>query len=249
MNECVIVLGPYRSGTSLTAQLLERLGVDFGPRAERIATNAFNPGGYLERGDLNAINRGLITSAGRSLGAPGNPESLTRLADRSILDGVSLPWPEHGPLWGLKDPRFCATLKIWIDTGALRSDLVRIVRLLRDPAAIVRSSLEHPSVRKFCGDDPEVARRMVQDYIALADWQIQTLGVPAFLLTYEDLLRNPPRETARIADWLGIPDRQRIASAARLVGKQSARRRYYLHRSLTLPFRAVRKAYRMASGR
>lgn len=107
MNGCVIVLGPYRSGTSLVSQVIETLGVDFGPNPERIATNRFNPGGYLERGDLNEINRRLITSAGRSLGDPGDPETLTRHADRTILDGVTFPWPAHKPLWGLKDPRFC----------------------------------------------------------------------------------------------------------------------------------------------
>ena len=71
MSECVIVLGPYRSGTSLAAQVIERLGVDFGPRPELLAPNRFNPGGYLERGDVNALNRQLVVSAGRALGEPG----------------------------------------------------------------------------------------------------------------------------------------------------------------------------------
>jgi hypothetical protein len=241
-----MVLGPYRSGTSLTSQVIEKLGVDFGPRAEWIASNRFNPGGYRERGDINERNRKLITSAGRTLGAPGDPESLTRLADRSILDGVSLPWSGHAAIWGLKDPRFCATLKIWIDAGALKADSIRLIHVVRDPEAIVRSSLEHPSVRKFCRGDDALARQMVRDYIALAEWQVRMLGLPTLRLTYEDLILNPLDETGRIADWLGFEDRARIRDAARCVGKRSARGRFHLRQSLTLPFRAVRKAYRLA---
>lgn len=247
MNHCLVVLGPYRSGTSLTSQVVEKLGVDFGPCAEWIASNRFNPGGYRERGDVNELNRTLITSAGRTLGAPGDPESLTRLADRSILDGVRLPWPGRGAIWGLKDPRFCATLKIWIDSGALNADAIRIIHVVRDPEAIVRSSLEHPSVRKFCQGDADLARRMVRDYIDLAEWQVRTLGPPTLNLKYEELISNSIRETGRIADWLGVDDRTRIRDAARCVGKRSARGRYHLRRSLTFPFRAVRKAYRLAA--
>src|SRR5262245_9482610 len=122
MSRCVVVLGPYRSGTSLTAQILRELGVDFGPRTELISTNRFNPGGYLERAHLNALNRRLILSAGRALGQPGNAETLSRIADASILQAVAFPWPGHGPIWGLKDPRFCATLKIWVNAGAIQAD-------------------------------------------------------------------------------------------------------------------------------
>jgi hypothetical protein len=246
MSRCVIVLGPYRSGTSLTAQVLERLGVDFGPVADRIATNRFNPGGYLERGDLNELNRRLITSAGRTLGHPGEPESLTRLADRSILEGINLPWNGHASTWGLKDPRFCATLKIWVDSGALTADSLRIVRLIRDSDAVVRSSLEHPSVRRFCEGDLQRARQMVHEYTKLADWQVKTLGLPVLNLAYDDLLRDPIEVITRIADWLGMNDSLSISKVARCVGKRSARRRFHIQRSATLPFRAFRKACRVS---
>lgn len=247
MSNAVIVLGPYRSGTSLTAQILESLGVDFGPREELLAPNRFNPGGYLERGDLNAINRRLITSAGGTLGDPGDPARLICLADRSTLNGYSLPWPDAGPLWGLKDPRFCATLKLWIDAGALQADTIRIVRVHRDVDAIVRSSVEHPSVRKFCHGDEALARKMVGDYIGLADWQARTLGLPTFHLDYEELIRDPSTEITKIAAWLRQEDRRAIRRAVRLVGKRSARGRFYFRKSITLPFRAVRKAYRLAA--
>jgi hypothetical protein len=244
MNECVIVLGPYRSGTSLTAQVIEKLGVDFGPRRALIATNRFNPGGYLERGDTNALNRRLIISSGRTLGDPGDAVTLMQTADHSILGAVTFPWPGHRPIWGLKDPRFCATLKLWVESGVLRADSIKILHVVRNPEAIVRSSLEHPSVQKFCQRDADVAKKMVLDYIALAEWQVRTLGLPTLRLVYEDLVHEPRAQTARIASWLEVDDPSLILRASRSVGKRSARRRYLLHRTLTFSFRAVRKAYR-----
>jgi hypothetical protein len=248
MSECVIVLGPYRSGTSLTAQVIETLGVDFGPRHELLAPNRFNPGGYLERGDLNALNRRLIVSASRTLGEPGDPATLTEQADTSILNGVTFPWPGHRPIWGLKDPRFCATLKVWVSSRALRAGSIKILHVVRDADAIVRSSLEHPSVQKFCARDEGLARRMVLDYIALAEWQVRELGLPTLRLIYEDLIREPHRETARIASWLAVDDAALFRRATRCIGKRSALGRYLFDRTVTLPFRAVRKAYRVCAG-
>lgn len=248
MSECVIVLGPYRSGTSLTAQVIERLGVDFGPPHELLAPNRFNPGGYLERGDVNALNRRLIVSAGRTLGEPGDPTTLVQRADASIFDEVSFPWPGHRRLWGLKDPRFCATLKLWIDSGALHADTLKVLHVVRDAGAIVRSALEHPSVRKFCARDAAHARRMVHDYIALAEWQVRTLEMPTYQLVYEDLVRAPLEQTGLIAAWLGVEDESLIERAARRIGKRSAQGRYVVKRTVTLPLRALRRAYRVCSG-
>jgi len=214
----------------------------FSPNAAGVNVAAL---GLNAREDFEALR--CVASAGGTLGAPGDPDRLTRLADRSILDGVSLPWPGHAAFWGLKDPRFCATLKVWIDSGALKADSIRIIHVVRDPESIVRSSLEHPSVRKFCQGDDALARRMVHDYITLAEWQVRRLNAPTLHLAYEDLVTNAVLETERIADWLGLDDRRRIRDAARCVGKRSARNRYHLRRSLTFPFRAVRKACRLAT--
>ena len=247
MSECVVVLGPYRSGTSLVAQVIEQLGVDFGPTRELLAPSRYNPGGYLERGDVNALNRRLIVSAGGTLGAPGDPVTLIQQADASILDDVSFPWPGHRRFWGLKDPRFCATLKLWVDAGALHADTVKILYVVRDPEAIVRSALEHPSVKKFCDNDVNHARRMVRDYIALAEWQVETLGLPTLRFAYEDLIRAPREQTGLIAAWLGVENELLIERAARRIGKRSAQGRYLVKRTFTLPLRALRRAYRLCS--
>lgn len=67
-------------------------------------------------------------------------------------------------------------MRLWVEAGALCAETMQILHIVRDPEAIIRSSLEHPSVQKFCERDPERARKMVLDYIALAEWQVRTLG-------------------------------------------------------------------------
>jgi hypothetical protein len=138
-------------------------------------------------------------------------------------------------------------LRLWVESGALPAETIQILHLVRDPEAIVRSSLEHPSVQKFCERDPVRARKMVLDYIALADWQVRTLGLPTLRLAYEDLVREPLEQTTRLASWLGVEDGERIHRASRAVGKRSAQRRYFWNRTLTFSFRAVRKVYRLCA--
>ena len=113
MSQCVIVLGPYRSGTSLTAQVIETLGVDFGPRSEWISSNHFNPGGYHERGDINAINRKLITSAGRTLG-----EAL-RASVRDLDGSFSYLAATAGAFGFAKDPFSLKPLIVAENEGAV----------------------------------------------------------------------------------------------------------------------------------
>jgi hypothetical protein len=245
MNGCVVVLGPYRSGTSLVSQLLQALGADFGPADALISTNRFNPGGYLERGDVNAWNRRLILSAGHTLGEPGDAEELSQRADLSILKDVKFPWASHGPIWALKDPRFCASLVAWTKAEALPVGALRIVLVDRDPDAILRSSLEHPSVRKFCEGDPIRARAMIEAYRSLAAWQVNALGVPTHRIQYESLVANPQAEVGKLGDWLGSTHPRQVDRASGLVGKRAAYSRYLIRTSCRLPVRAVRKAARL----
>ena len=59
MNEAangVCVLGMHRSGTSLIAGLMARLGIDLGPEEEFLPPESYNPRGYLELADLVHLN-------------------------------------------------------------------------------------------------------------------------------------------------------------------------------------------------
>lgn len=234
-SDCVVVLGPYRSGTSLVSQILHALGVDFGPLTEmRPPPNRQNPGGYFQRPDVVSLNVDLIHAAGGTQGLPCTPEQTAEAAKPNQFAGLRLGSPPKSAWRGIKDPRFSITLQAWVRHRVLDAGSLRIVSITRRTQDVVNSVLAHDAVRQLCGSDLERARTMVERYSSGAAWHVTQLGVPALDVHYEDLVRNPEREVRRIASFLSIEDEGRISRAIELVGKRGALLRHYRHK-LTSP--------------
>ena len=140
-RRAVVVLGMHRSGTSVVAGCLQRLGVDFGPRL--MPPNPDNPRGYFEHNDLVNVHDRLLLALDRSWDdpAPFPPgwaadERLTpyRALVLTILrrDFASAPW-------GLKDPRLCRLLPWWEPLWAEVGCRPLFVLVRRAPAEIAAS--------------------------------------------------------------------------------------------------------------
>lgn len=117
LRRVVVVLGMHRSGTSLVAGCLQRLGVDFGPRL--MPPNADNPRGYFEHKDVVNLHDRLLLALDRSWDDP-SPFPRDWLLDQErlvpyrepLLSVIRRDFPAV-PLWGLKDPRLCRLLPWW----------------------------------------------------------------------------------------------------------------------------------------
>ena len=242
----VIVLGPYRSGTSVTSQILSALGVDFGPKRYFVPASHNNPGGFFERVDINKANELLMDSAGQSLAFPGDPRELADRADHHALNGADMGWRTANRFWGVKDPRFCATLLAWIESGRIDRNHLRIVHVRRQLEPAVRSSMSFESVRNFCDGTEAGVRKMLARYVELAQWHVDTLKLPTFAFDYEQLLKEPELVTQQLADFLGVTDPAQIRRATRVVGKGKGMVALQLERYL---IRALRRFYFLLTGR
>jgi len=238
---CVVVLGPYRSGTSVTSRVLHHLGVNFGPKDEMFEGDGFNPGGYYERADINRANTAFIQSAGFTLADPGEPTELSAKGDRKLLNSLNLSWRGESPIWGVKDPRMCATLCAWLDCGLLDPARTRLICIQRDAAQITRSVLEFPQVRDYCDGTPEGARAMVDRYLGLVEWNAAHCGLPVYQLQYERLIADTVGTTSELAAFLGVSDAKHIRAAAGEVGKRRSRFKLW---AFEYPRRAWRRALR-----
>lgn len=217
-NRGVIVLGPFRSGTSLVCRILSGLGVDFGPANRMLKPDLFNPGGYLQRADVRLANRRLIRSAGSCISWPGHPEHIAAHGDLSLLRQPDLAWRAAAPLWGIKDPRFCATLLSWLRADTLRQSRIRIVHVMREGDACAKSMFSMPELaRQLRPPTLAGARKTIARYAELAAWHAAHLDCPVFALAFEDLAARPLDCVAGLAEFAGCGDGLRIASAARLV--------------------------------
>jgi hypothetical protein len=218
-----IVLGPYRSGTSVTAQVLHALGVNFGPKRHLIPAHDWNPGGHFERVDINNANDALIQSIGKTLADPGDPKELAERADRTAFRLADMSWTRKPGMWGIKDPRLCATLLAWLESGILDRNRIKIVHVRRQIAGAVKSAMQCPPVRSFCDGTDGGARRMLEGYAELAQWHVATLKLPVFTLDYEQLLKEPQASVQELAAFIGVSRDRQIRRATRIIGKGHGR--------------------------
>jgi hypothetical protein len=242
----IIVLGPYRSGTSVTAQVLAALGVDFGPKKYFVPASSHNPGGFFERLDINQANELLLESGGQDIGLPGDPRDLAAKANPSVLDSADMSWSSARGHWGVKDPRFCATLLTWIESGRMDRSALRIVHVRRKLEGAVKSSMSFDAIRNFCDGTEDGVRNMLARYAELAEWHVHHLGLPTITFEYDELLKQPESVVDRLAAFLGVTDVVKIRRATRVIGKGKGTFRLQLERYF---IRAPRRLFYLLAGR
>jgi hypothetical protein len=211
----IVVLGFHRSGTSMTAQLLHRLGAGVGPLDGLLAADALdNPRGYWEPRRLIELNDQLLAALGGSaIDPPPLDPGWHRDASLDMLRLEAAAWLERAfgdaPVWALKDPRLCLTLPFWLELLAAHTDDVRYVLCLRSPVETAASLLRRPY------DPPVGAAEWGEQWLVHTGAALAaTRGTPRLLVAYDDLLREGAAEAARLADFAGLPcDPAAIAAA------------------------------------
>ncbi len=151
----IIVAGMHRSGTSLTAQILQSLGADFGPADQMWEADQWNANGYLERLDVIDANSQAITGVSRTenkLVAVASQLAYLRMSNgqevRGRVDNAELARIcEACSGFALKDPRFCLTLPQWVGAGQVDA----VVVALRHPSASVASLAKRNRLPKSIG--------------------------------------------------------------------------------------------------
>lgn len=145
-RNAILVVGPPRSGTSAVCHVLNECGIDFGDPADFVdpAVNLHNPV-FFELDELNDLNERMMERLGWRY-SDFNALPLQEDFDSSLADEFE---PEvarligrfgNAPSFGLKDPRFCFTLPLWVGLLLRLGIRVRILRTRRDPAAVASSN-------------------------------------------------------------------------------------------------------------
>lgn len=200
-RQALCILGMHRSGTSLVAQLLGHLGVDFGPRDELLDANADNPKGYWEIERIVHANDWVLQTLGRRWDtAFPLPEGWHTRSDlephrahvRAVLEELFAGRERFG--W--KDPRCCLTLPLWRDALHDLGSPVQAILVVRNPLDVARSLAR----RDGFGLVSSLGLWYHSTLQALAD----TAGHPRVAVCYEDLLDQPIREVGRLAEALSL---------------------------------------------
>jgi hypothetical protein len=229
----VIVLGVFRSVTSQVSRVLQALEVDFGPSFDLFAPTRYNPWGFFQRPDVLAANNRLLNSAGCSADFPSAPEVILRQADPACLQPVALDWMTGKRIWGLKDPRFAATLLTWIERGRIDTEGLVLVNVSRGDEATAASILRFPLMARLL---PKVnasnVAALVDRYRERIAWHIARLGLPTLAVCLEDLIENPQREVENLARFVACSNPLAMERAVQCTNRERMLQIYFTQRSV-----------------
>jgi len=210
----VCVLGFHRSGTSLTARVLNLLGVHLGDDLLP-AHETDNPQGYWEPRWMNDLNEELLATLGATWWQPfpGEPgwegsSALDALRERAAAQYAAQLG--EAPLRGWKDPRSTLTLPFW---QAIAQDPDPVYAIcVRNPIDAIASIQRRPEPTLPTHDWGE----LWLEYTARA--LEGTAGSRRLLLFYDSWFEDPAAQVGALAQLLGLAaDDPRIAEACELV--------------------------------
>ena len=189
----VVILGMHRSGTSMIAGLLTRLGVHMGDKL--VGACWSNPMGHFEDQEFYELNERILRAAGGTWDAPPGREAILRQADTFNGEIATLVGGRTPRAWGWKDPRTCLTAELFLPH--LRN--ARFIVCHRQAASIA-ASLERRNRM-----ETEAALELTRAYEEGMDSLFTSHpGLARIDLDYRAVLDDPGAAVGQIVEFLGL---------------------------------------------
>jgi glycosyltransferase involved in cell wall biosynthesis len=192
LPKIVIVLGMHRSGTSLLAQYLYRVGLYAGD--DFVPANEYNTEGYLEYQPLVDFHEKLLSYTGNTWYAPSqsinNHDLLVRYADEARL--LIARMDASGKDWFWKDPRMPVFLEFWKEI--LKGREIHFIITLRHPSAIANSLYVRDNL-------PVVIGLSLWEYTMMNLFSSLRAVQSYVLVNYEQVLDNPALLAEQLLQW------------------------------------------------
>ncbi len=141
----LIVLGMHRSGTSLLAGTLQASGVFLGEAKSLMPAQAeINAKGFWEHESIVAIHDEILTTLGShwshiaSLPEDWHKDSRIEPYRKALIDIIRKEFSGSG-LWGLKDPRMCRLLPLWLSIFKELNTKPKFIIISRHPYEVAAS--------------------------------------------------------------------------------------------------------------
>ena len=199
----VLVVGPYRSGTSLLSGILGQLGFHV-PRPE-VQADGSNPRGFGEPRWVVDFHTRLMRER-RVTVLDSRPDAWSEMAkaaaDEEVFKELS-SWLSVQFVGTenvvVKDPRIGLFLPLWLRAAGGLGIHASFVSTLRHPTEVVTSA------RTWYGPWQNDASRVAGWLNVTLHAEHATRSAPRAFVRYEDLLADWPREISRFAQLLDLP--------------------------------------------
>ncbi|HEY3041579.1 MAG TPA: glycoside hydrolase family 99-like domain-containing protein [Pyrinomonadaceae bacterium] len=198
-RKAIVVLGMHRSGTSALCGALDVLGVNFGQRLAPATKD--NKKGHWEHPEIVALHDELLRSLGsrwdndRPLPSDWVERDITRDI-RSLLIGILERDFAHASLFGLKDPRMCRLMPLWLPIFQTLRIEPHFVLTVRHPWEVAeslakRDGLEHP-----------------KSYLLWLEHFVQAISATRAhqqsVVCYEEMIDDPVKVLSRLRKEFGV---------------------------------------------
>ncbi len=198
----LLVLGPHRSGTSLTARMLECLGAANSKNLN--PANEYNPQGYFEDWDIYQFNENILMPALNTCWHAVSPIDwrILPLSRREELQSLALElirknYDTRNALSVLKDPRISVLLPFWLKVIERAGFAVKAVCPVRDPISVARSLHERNKLPLLTG--------CLMYFRAWESMMDGLENVASVFLDLQDIFADSDATLRKTADVLDLP--------------------------------------------
>ncbi len=192
-----IIAGMHRSGTSLTAALLQNVGVDIGQRL--MGASYSNSKGHFENLDFVEFHEDILHSHGLSKAGWTLEESVSVQPQYWDRAKALLVQNSSKPIWGWKDPRTTLFLQFWLDL----IPHAKFLLIYRSPWEVVDSLYRRDDDLFY--SNPNFALQLWIHYNQISLNFCRQEPDKSILLNIKNIAREPTYLTDRVEERLGIP--------------------------------------------
>ncbi|MBD3230821.1 MAG: hypothetical protein GF329_21770 [Candidatus Lokiarchaeota archaeon] len=191
-SKTIVILGMHRSGTSMVAGILARLGINMGN--EISGKGLANPMGYYEDQKFKKLNDEILMLSGGSWDNPPDEESIfqqQKLINKEIQNLLN----NKKGIWGWKDPRTSLTIELYLPY------LKKVFFLIchRSSPAVAKSLKKRNNMSIEEGIKlREIYERRIEIFFS------KYPNLKRLDLNYEEILSNPKKSINNIIKFLKI---------------------------------------------
>lgn len=204
-EKTIIVLGSPRSGTSMTAGILDILRVDLGNLRP---SDAENPRGYFEDIDFNNLMIKIFKRVNPKANGFNPPNTLKILEQKNIFDSTikqlifNRRHNKKSSLWGWKVTTTCFTLPLFIEY-LVAPHFVIVTRNIGSTAKSMVRYTKNKAFYKPLSENDAISlhKQYYSQILKLKDLYPE---VPKITISYEELIRDPKTIGKSISNFLGI---------------------------------------------
>ncbi len=192
VEKTVVILGMHRSGTSLTAGILNMVGVHLGNILQ--GSDAFNKKGHFENQVIKQLNKEILREAGGSWDNPPSAQEILAQKDKFAFKIKRILKLEQKRVWGWKDPRTSLTIELFLPY--LNNPCFIVCRRDIDEVAL--------SLHKRNGFAIEKGRKLAKYYNAQIDYFLNKHQYPTLEINFVDYFKRPEQVIDKILKFLDL---------------------------------------------